>query len=388
MMKKIKFSLKRPVYSEILIYDQVGSEFIIEALGGTFSWQVLRTRGRRINLHPTVLLRLWSAFIRSYRVEKSLTTVRRSRLVAELAEISAISPRAVLTFVDNSARFNVLSRLYPEAAFLAVQNGFRGIEVGGMAHYLSATNFFCFGEDTKNRYQRFGCNIDNYIIGGSLKDGLYRGRHYEPPDHVFDYCWISQFRPVRFSRTLPGLAQSSILLLKFLSEFCEENSKSLVIAGSCKPDLVEQEVQFLSSFVDVERISFVPNDPSTFSSYQIIDQSEVSVTVNSTLGFEALSRGKKVIFCNFTDDEYYDVPSMDEDAPWIIKGSATTYALFAKKLENAYQMSRREWRKVTDRDAQNFVNTSVSTLPQEVLRREVTRLVSGHDTVQCRDNVV
>ena len=71
------------------------------------------------------------------------------RLAAELAAIKFIQPKLVITFVDNSRRFNFLSRIYLKATFIGVQNGLRGIEVADMAEYLCQTNFFCFGEETK-----------------------------------------------------------------------------------------------------------------------------------------------------------------------------------------------------------------------------------------------
>jgi surface carbohydrate biosynthesis protein len=298
----------------------------------------------------------------------------------ELAEISAIAPKVVLTFVDNSSGFNTLSRLYSKAKFLAVQNGFRGIEVENMANYLSATNLFCFGEDTKKRYEGNGCNIGRYIIGGSLKDGLYRERNPGMREHRFDFCWVSQFRPARFASTLPGLAKNSIRLLEFLYKYCLENDKSLAIAGSCKPNALAQEVAFLGDYIDFTRVSFVPNNSLNFSSYYAISQSEVSVTVSSTIGFEALARGEKVIFCNFLSDQYYDVPDIEGDVPWIIKGPDTTYDDFKNKLQEAYRADRRYWREATQEQAQNLVHVSENILPQDILLDEVARGIANRTT--------
>ena len=376
-MKKIQLSFKRPTHSEVLIYDEVGSEFIVAALGGHFHRQVLKVRGRRINLSPRVVLQMCCLLLGRRGLSERRALISDPKLFMELAEIDSISPKVVVTFVDNSSRFNSLSRLYPRAFFLAVQNGFRGIEVADMAEYLNVTNLFCFGEDTRNRYQNSGCAVDNYIMGGSLKDGLYRERFPQEEKVEFDFCWISQFRPKRFSETLPGLAHNSITLLQFLYEYCKESGKSLAIAGSCKSNALTEEIEFLRKYIDLTRVTFVPNDPLGFSSYQVIDKSEVSVTVSSTIGFEAFSRGNKVLFCNFTDDPYYDVPGIAQQKPWIIRGPEITYSQFSMRLHDVHQKKREIWRCLTQIDAQKFVKTTQSLLPQEILRREITRAISG-----------
>ena len=376
-MKKIRLSFKKPTHSEVLIYDEVGSEFIVAALDGNFQRQVLKVRERRINLSLRVVLRMCCLLLGRRRLNERRALIADPKLLIELAEIDSISPKVVVTFIDNSSRFNSLSRLYPRALFLAVQNGFRGIEVADMASYLNVTNLFCFGEDTRNRYQNSGCNVGRYILGGSLKDGLYRERFPKEEKVEFDFCWISQFRPKRFSGTLPGLAHTSIMLLQFLYEYCKESGKSLAIAGNCKSNALAEEVEFLRKYIDLTRVTFVPNDPLGFSSYQVIDKSEVSVTVCSTIGFEAFSRGNKVLFCNFTNDPYYDVPGIAQQKPWMIRGSEITYSQFIMKLHDAHQTKREVWSGLTQIDAQKFVKTKQSLLPQEILRSEIARAISG-----------
>jgi len=166
-------------------------------------------------------------------------------------------------------------------------------------------------------------------------------------------------------------------MLELIYRLCQEENRSLVIAGSCKPNALAEEVEFLRRYVDFTQITFVPNDPVNFSSYQVIDQAEVAVTVNSTLGFEAFSRGAKVVFCNFSNEEYYDVPGASKEAPWVICDPNPTYSKFKAELQFVFETSREKWVESTGKDAQHLVTTSDVLLPQELLRREVGETVSG-----------
>ncbi len=123
----------------------------------------------------------------------------------------------------------------------------------------------------------------------------------------------------------------------------------------------------------MKNIHLVPNDENQFSSYKVIDQSKVTLTTSSTLGFEALSRGNKVLFCNFTNDEYYDVPSGYADGIWSLRGDNIDYEKVVDTLSKIYLLDEEEWNRQVQEMAQYFVQTRISPLPQEILRDEINR---------------
>ena len=138
----MKLICKKPNKVDILIYDRVGSEFIRRSLGKGKSWGILDVRGRMVNLYPPVLFYFLFTIIANCFVKSKYWQSINFRMAAELAAIKFIQPKLVITFIDNSRRFNSLSRIYPKAKFIGVQNGLRGIEVADMAEYLCQTNFF------------------------------------------------------------------------------------------------------------------------------------------------------------------------------------------------------------------------------------------------------
>ena len=328
-----------------------------------------------LNLYPPVLSYFLLTIIGNLFRKRKYWQSINLRMAAELAVIKFIQPKVVITFIDNSRRFNFLSRIYPKATFIGVQNGHRGIEVADAARYLCQTNFFCFGEETKRRYQTAGCQIGRYVICGSLKEGLYRENAAITNEKKYDFCWISQYRPERFEKTMPELRHNSVQLLEFIQKYCAENNKSLAIACSCKEKTFPYEYRFLLRVIQMDGVYFVPNDDNNFSSYRLIDQSGVSLTTTSTIGFESISRGNKVLFCNFTNDEYYDVPSGYADGIWSLRGSGVTYGEFRDRVAVVSELSSTEWLQLTQNMAQFFVQGGDQPLPQQILREEIDRVL-------------
>ena len=126
----------------------------------------------------------------------------------------------------------------------------------------------------------------------------------------------------------------------------------------------------------MKNVHLVPNDENSFSSYKVIDQSKVTIATSSTLGFEALSRGNKVLFCNFTNDEYFDVPSGYADGIWSLRGDSIDYEKIVDALLKIYSLDGEEWSRQVQEMAQYFVYADKSVFPQTVLKSEVSKFLS------------
>ena len=368
-----------PSYSDIVIYDEVGSEFLIPALDGEFTFQIMKVRRREINLHPRVLFRLLILVVRLVVKDKEIDFTRNPLALFELALLNTISPKIVVTFIDNSIRFNMLSRIASEMRFLAIQNGFRGPEIAQNLRQHSTRNLFCFGEDTKRRYLQAGCRIDTFLVGGSIKMGLFAERYPHQIEKKYDLCWVSQYRPKRFSGGLPGLEKTSLTLLEWIKLIAERHELTLTIAGSAKLDALDQEVSFYDKIFDLDNVRFVPNNPLDLTSYKTIAESKVTVTVHSTIGFEMLAAGSKVMFCNFADDPFFDVPGQDSSQPWILSGAETTFEEFESKLFSLHNLDEQTWNMQSQPVAQEFVRFSRKEPSTRELRSILRQLIAEQD---------
>ena len=168
------FESKLLTKADVVIYDDVGAYYIKQCIPSTSHIYVFKVRHRIIFLDPKLIAYIiYGVWQRSWK--KNTYWSRASlRIIYEYAVLRLVSPRIVTTFVDNSSRFNLLSRLLPGIRFMGIQNGYRATEIKDMAKYLCLTEFFCFGKETRDNYLKYGCDVGRYHIVGSLKDGLYR----------------------------------------------------------------------------------------------------------------------------------------------------------------------------------------------------------------------
>jgi surface carbohydrate biosynthesis protein len=292
-----------------------------------------------------------------------------------MSEIAAIDPKMLISFVDNSRNFNILSRVYTKAKFLGIQNGLRGIEVAELAPHLCLPNLLCFGQEVVDRYQQEKCSVSRFVVGGSLKNSLYLASTKVAQEKKYDLLWVSQFRPARFGSTMPVLKENSLMLLEFVQRYCEESGRTLCIACSCKERNFSYEYQFLLQQIRVPKVRLVPNDDNNFSSYRAMDMANVTVTINSTIGFEGISRGNKVLFCNFSEDEYFDVPSGYSEGPWALRDPSGDYEKFAATLKSLENMHQEQWRAASRKMSEYFVSPEHSSSTVRILNEEVYRVI-------------
>jgi surface carbohydrate biosynthesis protein len=87
----------------------------------------------------------------------------------------------------------------------------------------------------------------------------------------------------------------------FLGKWCHDNQKLLLICGRENKEWHIERDFFASELPDCAW-EFVPRSSGS-SAYMLIDSAEIVVTIDSTLGYEAIGRGKKtaVLSCRVID---------------------------------------------------------------------------------------
>jgi len=369
----ITFSFKRLNKASLVIYDRVGSRFIARAIAHRVDWTVLDTRAYRIPLHPTFMFALLISLLEIPSLARRNSVRVSLSLIYEYAWIRAVRPQVVVSFIDNSIKFNNLSRIYRRASFIGVQNGFRNDAIAPRAQMLRLPKFLCFGSQTIEVYKRNNAMISEFVIAGSLKSGLFEATMETTKLPQFDLCWISQYRPARFNKTMPGLRENTEKQIAFLNRYCRTAEKSLVVAGSCRDRRFAHEYAFMLRHFDPRPQLISPNDDLNFSSYKLVRRSKLSITTSSTMGFEALSAGDRVLFLNLTDNPYYDVPQPHSDSLWSLRGAHLTYEEISSRVDQILRMEKREWQDMIRDQASHFVRDPHSVPPpQEVFWREIS----------------
>ena len=293
---RFKFSFRYPTNKAVLLVHKEGLELLVHFVEST---SISVANPERPNVF--VLLRML------FHKKKGLVGYLN-------AYISLVNPKVVLTFIDNDITFYRLKEGFPKVAFVSIQNGLRNdfaradnfgflsqLDAVANDERLSATTICTFGDATGEQYSKY-INAKTSTIG-SLKNNLYENQSKEKQ---FDITFISQHPPSSIG-TEPGrvyFGHSSVSfesyyriefeVVKFLGEYCQQHNLRLAVSGKRESGFGTERDFYLGALGPNPAV-FIPRD-SNFSTYNTLSATEIIVTIDSTVGYEFLSRGQRVAF--------------------------------------------------------------------------------------------
>lgn len=294
---------RRPRRSDVLIFDASHENLLREYVGSS-NPEVLHVRGELLNM-PTMLASL----------------VRRGRKLEAYFDcfIERVSPRLIVTMIDNNLDFMTLSRRHPGVKTLSIQNGWRTY-VGDIFETLDrledsrrATLFvdymMVFGSAIAAEYGRFVAG--SIVPMGSIKNNRAPRSQTRLSGVI---ALISQWRSEGVTLGSVHYPQSVFFgdtdrpIVRFLADYARKYGKRFMIVP-VNPKQGAQRRQEEAYFRDLagHQVEFLePSGP--FPSYQAADGAEIVVAVDSTLAYESIARGNKTaVFC--IRSELLGVPS-------------------------------------------------------------------------------
>lgn len=270
------------------MFDQIHLELFAPLLAG-YSVGVLPTRGELLNV-PVLVAALG----------------RRTRWSEAYFDefISRSKPRIVITLLDNSLIFLGLKSRNPGPRFVVVQNGWRAY-FADIFEVLDTTrrcdldqfgvDYICaFGTEVGNHYASY---IKGEVIPvGSVKNNSAAVTRQPQPDTI---AFISQWHPNGIEMNGEHYTQERFFrsvdapVISFLSRYAETHAKRLWIVPRTGPGSAGRvlEQAYYRELLGAEAVFVEP--PGPFPSYQAIDLSAVVVALDTTLGYEALARGRR-----------------------------------------------------------------------------------------------
>lgn len=280
-----------PQKKDVLIYDACGADALMPYLK-KYKTEILFVRGEKINIFCLMLAVLKVDFWRGHPL----------RAYAD-SYLGCVKPKICITFIDNNPAFYKLFSSLTGLITIFVQNGNRD---NWLSQYNNNEGYrvdymFVFNKHIGEIYSE---KIEGEVIViGSLKNN-YVEKSNDSSDQAIIY--ISTFYPPDNgsesisvngkSIAVTDFMKSEIILLEKLKNWCNENNKQLIVAGSCIGDAYVEE-SFYSKMLENCNWSFSPRS-DIYSTYRLIDSAEIVVNIDSTMGYEALSRGKKTgFFC-------------------------------------------------------------------------------------------
>lgn len=241
-------------------------------------------------------------------------------------------PRVVITFIDNDPTFYQLKTLNSSPVYIAVQNGLRhnyayAYRCGFVDHLMNAGGKNLLSADLICTFGK-GSSLffENNIRTKTLVTGNLKNNSMElviPNKVEYDIVFMSQHAPFDLasrneivylneaSLSIHDFYKTESTVAKFLAQYCNEHSLRFAISGKREPnELFEQK--FFSEAIGNLPFTFLPKTDSR-SSYANAYNSRLVVVVDSTIGYELLSRGRKVAFFSTRQFEQQQKPNNGRD---------------------------------------------------------------------------
>ena len=289
ILKKIyKFFKAKLVWKKLdqkytLIYDEVASEDLVKYLDQNNCF-TLETRMKKIYIHP---------FIKSLVKEKFKWTPQKYFHEC----INEINPEVIISLIDNNLNFWRLKNIFKDKKLVLIQNGMREKvkDIFGLLNQKHLKKFeidkvFVFGASIAKEYSK-------YIKGEIIPIGSFHNNTFDNTNYVDDeILYISQWDKFSEQAYPEGIEffkkfnMSELFLFKLVSNFAIQKKMRLKVLART---FFKEEEKF---FKDINKdINFLKRDlKSRNNSYQKVLESKFIISCDSTLGYEALARGKRV----------------------------------------------------------------------------------------------
>ena len=282
---------RKPEKAGVLIYDRAGSEALLTYIDPK-SVAILDVRGESINL---------------YVLFKCLSNWKLSATNYIVQYLKCVKASVALTCVDNEPAFYLLKNHQKTLTTAFVQNGYRTVagDVFGVLkqqsqfHYKYKVDYMLvFSDAIGRKYSKY---IDGTAIPiGSLRNNCCQVKTQKTSKSVL---FISQYRPFPSAESKPiymyenkavfwkQFYSAEGFLLPLLQKYCLQNELELKIC-MFSSDGAKQERNYFKSLLVNENFELLERS-NPYSSYKNVAEAGVVVFVDSTLGYEALVRGKK-----------------------------------------------------------------------------------------------
>jgi len=288
---KPKKVFSRPEKAEILIYDQEGSNFLINFISN-HSYVILSTRGENINVRCIIKCLFKKKFWLDSAFETYIYTF-----------VNYVNPKIVITLIDNDSRFYKISTNCINTKTMFVQNGRRTKQddIFGIIEKndeYKVDYMLVAGEKIGSKYQE-------YIKGKIVPIGFIKNNEVPNSTKInFDkILFVSSWDPQKSGdTTVTKLGDGTRVswqefyevendVLKFLDKWCFRNNRILQICAK-SANSTSGEYEFYKEKIKKSKWEFLVRYGNQ-STYDYLSHSFIVVFIDSTVGYESLCRGKR-----------------------------------------------------------------------------------------------
>ena len=291
-----------------------------------------------------------------------------------LTFISKVNPKVVLTFNDNYLLFYELKNYFPEVKFIAVQNGYRHKDQSDVFKKyknkrLFADYLFTFGKNSEIFYKKYlKCN--NFINLGSVRNNNIKLKKSSEKKNIL---FISQFRSENMHKGDVFNVESQII--KIINIFCEKKKIKLFLATASTEDYLEEKNFLLSKLPEKHNVRLI-RKKGRFDNYSLVNKFEIIVFADSTLGYEAIARKKKIVAISCRKEKGkiiapFGFPTIKSNKAFFFTNFGTKKEIF-RVLNNVYSLPKKKWLKKYQKKLNVFMSFNKDNIK---LKKTINKLI-------------
>ena len=373
----LRIRLLKPSPTQVLVYDSLGLEFLQETITNEFSVKYLI-----LQKSLPVVLR-WS-FFNDFLL--NLVNCRFSlRLAYIISLIDQFRPQIVLTFADTSPVPGEYSSKRPETLVLSVQNALR--DTPSLSNIRKAPVYYCFGQSTKQLFDTKNIPYQRMVIAGSLALGLFlsQKRIVRPSnDLVFVSSYRVVFEDFESSPTLYTRCQAKAheCIFRNLLRYSREHNLRLTVIAKAKVrkegEHFTEEKSYFERLACGQPFDLSSTVKNTYNSYEVALSAEILVSLDSTLAYEMLSLGKKVLVGlgiseTLSKERDFDLEYLPDEVLLSSKG----YDHFKSKMNELNRLTDEVYQASIAECRSKYVSQNPDYPPHERIKDEFKRHLAG-----------
>tara|TARA_A100001011_G_scaffold400727_2_gene518022 strand:+ start:8241 stop:9362 length:1122 start_codon:yes stop_codon:yes gene_type:complete len=213
--------------------------------------------------------------------------------------IKFVSPKITYTFTDNDTLFYKLKFFFPNCKFFSFQNGTRTISQDIFAinknEDLACDMVFTHNDHISKEYKKI-INTKTMTFGSYLNN--INPKIYSKKNNIIFISQFSEKKNFNFVNykgkkiSWDDYYYPEKVIMSILDEFCFKNKISLNICARFNSNKYEKF--FYKENVLKANMKFM-DKLDYYNSYELIDQSKMVIFIDSTLGYESISRQNKTV---------------------------------------------------------------------------------------------
>ncbi len=298
--KKIKFILKHR-QCNIIIFDESHSGIISKYILRGFPYYIFKQRPEVYEFDFMSILRIFLNFFPLlYKINcniHSLNILIRSEI------IKSISPKIIITMVDNASGLHGISLRLPAVVCIQIQNALRtNWELE--RNKIKPVYYYSLGNDTLKKIKKNHPDqmTFKYKPAGSLRLSIAKSLDsFCTIKQKYDILYLSQLSDVIITDNHSNFFPPQLKLIKLFSEYVKQYCHNKRIGILLRTNSVLENEIFASYFKKDEIIN---RDMSiSLISYSYLNSSRLVIGWFSTLLFEAAAIGKKILRIDFSENK-------------------------------------------------------------------------------------